>query len=137
MNLQNKNLEINENSRTAAETGHPTGQPTSKNHNYFYTNSNQVIQEPKSHPKKSSFWKKYYKNEILYVSIPEFNEPEHVQLNPTSLFCFLSCSNNHASNFFFIPYQININEHEFILNSWYLRFHMLIHSNSQPNHEKK
>ena len=80
MNLQNKNLEINENSRTAAETGHPTGQPTSKNHNYFYTNSNQVIQEPKSHPKKSSFWKKYQKNRNTDGLNPENQNRGHAQI---------------------------------------------------------
>ena len=42
-----------------------------KNHNYFYTNSNQVIQEPKSHPKKSSFWEKYHKNANPNISNPE------------------------------------------------------------------
>ena len=36
MHLQNKNLEINGDSRTAAETGRPTEQLPSKNHNYFF-----------------------------------------------------------------------------------------------------
>ena len=55
----------------AAETGLLTGQPTSKNHNYFYTNSNQVIKKSKSLPKKSSFWEKYQKNTNPALSNPE------------------------------------------------------------------
>ena len=55
----------------AAETGLLTGQSTSKNHNYFYTNSNQVIKNPKSLPKKSSFWEKYQKNTNPALSNPK------------------------------------------------------------------
>ena len=33
--------------RTYAEIGVSTGQPTSKNHNYFYTQRNEVIKIPK------------------------------------------------------------------------------------------
>ena len=43
----------------------------SKNHNYFYTNLNWVIQKPKLHLRKSSFWEKYHKNANPYASNPE------------------------------------------------------------------
>ena len=66
-------MKIRGDSRMAAETGLLTGQPTSKNHNY-YTNSNQVIQEPKSHPKKSSFWEKYHKNVNPNISNPKMQK---------------------------------------------------------------
>ena len=42
VNLKNKILEIRGDFRTSAGTGVPTDQSFSKNHNYFYTNANEV-----------------------------------------------------------------------------------------------
>ena len=72
-------MKIREHFRIAAETEFPTGQPTSKNHNYFYTNRNEVIQEPKFLLRKSSFWEKYQKNTNPTVSHPENSEQKRVQ----------------------------------------------------------
>ena len=70
--------------RTYVKTRVLTQQPTSKNHIYFYTNPNQVIQNPKLHLRKSSFWEKYQKNANPYTSNPETLEQKRVQLGSTS-----------------------------------------------------
>ena len=44
LSIKNKILKFGAKSRTYAEIGVSTGQPTSKNHNYFYTERNEVIQ---------------------------------------------------------------------------------------------
>ena len=56
-----KILIIGSDFRTYVKIGVLTQQPTSKNHIYFYTNPNQVIEKPKLHLRKSSFWKKISK----------------------------------------------------------------------------
>ena len=62
---------IGDDFRTYVKTGVLSQQPTSKNHIYFYTNPNQVIQESKLDLRKSSFWEKYQKNANPYKSNPE------------------------------------------------------------------
>ena len=47
MNLNNKILEIKGDFWTSTGTGVPIDQSFSKNHNYFYTNANEVIQKLK------------------------------------------------------------------------------------------
>ena len=46
LSIKNKILKFGAKTRTYAETGVSIGQPTSKNHNYFYTQQNEVIQIP-------------------------------------------------------------------------------------------
>ena len=70
--------------RTYVKTGVLTQQPISKNHIYFYTNPNQVIQGPKLHLRKFSFWEKYQKNINPNRSNPETLEQKRVQLSSTS-----------------------------------------------------
>ena len=62
---------IGDDFRTYVKTGVLTQPPTSKNHIYFYTNPNQVIQESKLDLRKSSVWEKYHKNVNPYTSNPE------------------------------------------------------------------
>ena len=93
-------MEIKEDFRIAAETGFPTRQPTSKNHNYFYPNPNQVIQKLKSLPKKSSFWEKYQKNTNTDRMNPENQNREHAQItkNCWSNLQALTLKNHHLIN---------------------------------------
>ena len=73
-------MEIREDSRTYAGTRVPADQSSLKNHNYFYTYRNEVIQKPKSLPKKSSFWEKYQKNTNTDGMNPENQNRGHAQI---------------------------------------------------------
>ena len=64
-------MEIRCNFRTYAGREASTDQFTSKIHNYFYTNRNEVIQKPKLLFRKSSFNEKYQKNANTHTSIPD------------------------------------------------------------------
>ena len=55
-------------------------QQTSKNHIYFYTNPNQVMQNPKLLFKKSSFYEKYQKNTNKDGLNPENQNRGHAQI---------------------------------------------------------
>ena len=62
---------ISPNSRISAGTEVPADQSSLKNHNYFYTYRNEVIQKPKLLFRKSSFHEKYQKNKNPNTSIPK------------------------------------------------------------------
>ena len=73
-------MEIKCNFRTFAGREAHADQFTSKFHNYFYTNRNEVIQEPKLLLRKSSFNEKYQKNTNTDGLNPENQNSGHVQI---------------------------------------------------------
>ena len=71
LNLKNKILEIRGDFQTSAGIGVPKDQSSLKNHNYFYTNANEVIQKLKYSCGSLVSSKKYQKNITPNTSIPE------------------------------------------------------------------
>ena len=128
-------MEIRCNFRTSAGREAPANQFTSKIYNYFYTNRNEVIQKPKLILRKSIFHEKYHKNTISSVSNPEKLELKYVLHAPTSTILLSFLIHWSCFQFSFNPYQINIHEHEFMQENWYLRFHKLTNSITKQNNE--
>ena len=67
-------MKVRDKTRTSAEARVPTTQSTSKNHNYFYTHRNEVIQKLKFSLRCLVSRKKYHKNTNSVVSNPEKSE---------------------------------------------------------------
>ena len=88
---------ISPNSRTFAGTRVPTEQPILKNHNYFYTNRNEVIQKLKYSYGSLVSTKNIKKNTTPNTSIPEKFKQERVQHYYFPCFTLPSLFLTHAS----------------------------------------